>query len=254
MDVQKVYSICLYPRAKGLNFFFLGGGGYFFHFSWYILTVSDAPPHVSQMKVWFGCLLQDTLIEIVRGKLAASKVKWAWSNRTDFEDVTAKCFHTEMRVLSALVFEQIPLCRVDLAFPCHTAPSDLQSYIDFFVFLSLSFRIMGRDSKVLENFKDEDEAICHLLLFVSALIPKAFASFLTSFVIELSRDVSGHNKSFQGSFLELFFNVLMDVCLILGSSFSLFFFFCCCCCCCCCCCWISLLLRGPFVLLFWLFA
>ena len=36
------------------------------------------------------------------------------------------------------------------------------------------------------GFKNEDETIQHILLFVSALIPKALASLLTSFCIAMS--------------------------------------------------------------------
>ncbi|XP_065071867.1 uncharacterized protein LOC135696415 [Rhopilema esculentum] len=42
------------------------------------------------------------------------------------------------------------------------------------------------------DFKDEDEALMHVLLFISALIPKALASLLTSFCIA----TSGADKAF----------------------------------------------------------
>ena len=42
-------------------------------------------------------------------------------------------------------------------------------------------------SEVNEAFAEKQQAAHHLLLFVSALIPKAVASLLTSAVIELAK-------------------------------------------------------------------
>lgn len=40
---------------------------------------------------------------------------------------------------------------------------------------------------VVENCSDRESVAGHLLLFISALIPKAIASLLTSVIIELSK-------------------------------------------------------------------
>ena len=50
-----------------------------------------------------------------------------------------------------------------------------------FLFFS-SFFTVAKEA----GFKDEEEASHHILLFVSALIPKALASMLTSFCIATS--------------------------------------------------------------------